>query len=1072
MADWIELALPCRLVSLQVSMAPEDGLSTLENLVARAVLLRHDSVESLAELFCLGERLVSDVVTTMWEKGFLVVDLESGRLDLSESARSSLTDEGALTSSTQVEVQEYVIEPVTGSVRWEQDREVGHNAVHGSLKVPFHGDISAEDIPEEELIRAVQAALNRQRAEGIRRHVLRVGFGNRLLRPPNRVRWLHIKAAISQDAQSRRYSVRIADDWGPDARQRLTAHLQQLIDDDPGSEFVEELGKHAAVELSRPLPLDTLLTNLSERIAALPSTEVSQAALKHNELTSSVRQVEGRLDQLERAYADVVLVNKMEGQDWVLRQLIAACRHQLVISAPEILYRRLNPLLKDLRSALDDNKVRLVVLWGRAMNEKLPTDVDAALRSDLGRRFPGQVLVAPTSCQTDACVVIQDDEQALVTSYSVLGDVTAVDRTGIVLGGADDVDGPAQAVVELLVRCRQIFPDLDGRGRIAVNGEEFGRPVASGPVRARVFKDLPDPPSADVDEAELRLWANSWAWTLRQLLDRREQLLKRTAARVLADGENREALWEMIRTAQRRLVVADDRFDPAVADPALVTAVVEAQARSAAVQLIYPRLGANNNQDPFRKLAHGRERILVRSGRAEARLVLSDGSTLIGSFSPLADGDGRLRHRSQRRSQLGVLVDSEETATEAAALLRAVPAALPPASLPSPALPVDGPGAVERLLLEEVRQAADGREIAERVRLRLANSDHCWAVLRNWVQAGVPSRVLRPAVAAALKDGRPGGRDRDDCTVWLIADAWERRAFVEGALVAPLLSAERVTLARAAQVAGALEVGPLGPFLSDLVLEAADSAGPDDPSVIVTAVAAIAESLLWTNPDGSEAAELLKAELPEAWRAFVEVVVDRHSVVEGQFPLALALHEQARLSLLTKLETERAHILELVTKIERVRVRFRFPAGQVLYQELFARDGLLTRVKAAASADLSAVVALRPDLPDDVLGYLDRVVKLADVDDPMIWSSQLGWLRNIEDIVSTCRRVGAHALDQSDVRRINELPPGQAAIARHLAEHWDSLFSEADGLGSPWRQPLLALMDRLEPVVDWARAQG
>lgn len=343
--------------------------------------------------------------------------------------------------------------------------------------------------------------------------------------------------------------------------------------------------------------------------------------------------------------------------------------------------------------------------------------------------------------------------------------------------------------------------------------------------------------------------------------------------------------------------------------------------------------------------------------------------------------------------------------TELAALLRAVPAARPPEPLPTAS---DDPRAIGHSLLREVRQARGGRQVADLVRSRLQGVDQPWTVLRNWVLARVPGVLLRPAVAAALSVGIPGDGARDDCTAWLIADAWDRRAFVAAALMAPYLSSNQASLAGAA--AAAPETGPLDAFLSDLAPELTESTAEGDPAFAVTAAASIAESLLWSNPDGCVAADLLSPRLPEGWRAFTDVVVASYQPSEGELPLRTVLHEQTRLSVVAELEAERAHILELVAKIEQIRYRFAFPAGRVLYADLFSPGGLLTRVQTAAGTDLEAVAALHPSLPGDVRGYLDRIISQAANVDPMVWSSQLGWLRNVEEIISACRRIGPEAL--------------------------------------------------------------
>jgi hypothetical protein len=1072
MTEPIELALPCRLVSLEVSLASDDELSTLENLVAKAVLLGYRSVGAIKSFFGLPERLASDVVTSMWEKGFIVVDLEEGVFDLSEAARSSLTDGGSIASGPRNETQTYVFEPLSGLVLPEEDRnhDIGHWARHDSLKVPVDGGIRPDDIAEEELIRGVQVAVNRRREWGRRENVLRVSFGNRLLRPPNLVRWLHVQATVTKDVHSRTWSVAVNHrGWDAEAQLRLGKRLRRLLDEAPDSEFARALNRRAAVELHKPVMLDELFTTMAARVDALESTPPGQLRLQHPHLASLAGRIEQRLDQLERTNVEVTPVTNRMGQEWAVRDLIESSRQQLVLVVPDLVYRQLNVFLGDLRAALGRG-VRLIVLWGRAADASLPTDVQSALLSDLGHRFPGQILVSPASCQTDACLVIQDDERALVTSFSALGDVRSAERIGLVLRSAEGSDGPAQSVVDLLMWSRKAFRDYALQRRISVFAAEFDRPASSAhpwPMVEERPGALPDHP----DEADIRLWSASWRSLLLSLQEQRARLADRTAARVLIDGENRDAFWELLRGAHRRLVVADDRIDPAVADLALASAIRECQGRDTAIQLIYPSSAANDPQDPFQPLARGPDRVPVRSDRAEARLVLSDGSTLIGSFSPLADGEGRFRHRAQRRSQVGVLVDGEAVTTEMAALLRAVPAARPPA--PTPLVPVahDDSRTRELSLLREMRQAKDGRQIAELVSSRLRQLDQPWTVLRNLVDARTPAEALRPAIAAALLAGIAGDGDRDQCSAWLITDAWERRAFVEGAMIAPLLGDDQVSLAWAAGAAAALEIGPLDAFLGDLTLELAASATSDGGAVLVAAAASIAESLLWQDSDGCAAAFFLSSRLPDAWRAFTDVVIANYSAAEGELPLRTVLHEQSRRSSMAELEAERAHILDLVARIEQLRTRFLFPAGRVLYRELLAPEGLLTRVKAAAGTDLKAVAALGPSIPDDVRVYLDKFISL-DHDAPaMVWSRQLGWLRSMEEIVSGVLRISPEALAQTGAGPVVELPAGQAAIATHLAANWDRLFSEADGLGAPWRHPPLALMDHLEPVVVWARGR-
>ncbi len=86
MAQDVELAIPCRLVTLSLLLGPEEGLTTLEDLVAKAVAAGRTTVEDHAELFALPRRIVLDVVHSLWRKGHVMVDFTSGTLELTDGA--------------------------------------------------------------------------------------------------------------------------------------------------------------------------------------------------------------------------------------------------------------------------------------------------------------------------------------------------------------------------------------------------------------------------------------------------------------------------------------------------------------------------------------------------------------------------------------------------------------------------------------------------------------------------------------------------------------------------------------------------------------------------------------------------------------------------------------------------------------------------------------------------------------------------------------------------------------------------------------------------------------------------
>ena len=424
MTEPVELALPCRLVSLQLQLAPEESLSGLENLVTRAILQGRDTIDKLTDLFSLPPRLVSDVVTTMWEKGFIVVeDDENQRLDVSDGARASLTRTGEVASKRRTMSREFVFEPLTRRVLGHNDPSVVRWAAVDSVSVPSDAGVSAEDVPEEDLIRAVQKEMDRSRVMGNRDHVLRVDFGNRLLRPPDQLRWLHVRVRIGHDVRSHRYLVTVDDDrWDEGAQEQLGGALESLLERAPDSRFAKQLRERAVERSSEPETIESLFAELRAALRAVSPEDPDGWENAHGDVVALTERIDTRLAELRRAHVEAMIVPNEAAVDWAVSHLMTESRKQLILVVPDIVYAHLNPWLDQLRAALIRG-VRLHVLWGRGDDESLSEAVVTALRRDLGRAFPGQVTIALQSCRTEACLLVQDDERVLVTSHSLLGDV-------------------------------------------------------------------------------------------------------------------------------------------------------------------------------------------------------------------------------------------------------------------------------------------------------------------------------------------------------------------------------------------------------------------------------------------------------------------------------------------------------------------------------------------------------------------------------------------------------------------------------------------------------------------------
>lgn len=465
----VELALPCRLVRLELRVGPEQGATTLEDLVARGILAagdrpadaggvhRRTTIAYLAGLFVVPERVVVDVVSSLWTKGYVTVDLENGRIELSDTALARLSRHESLAADGDQESREFLFEPITGMIHPE--REGLPRANEGSVRLPLRHRIRTADIPQDELVRSVQSALRRERLRGGRKNVLQVSFGNPALPQSVKVRWLHVRVAAHRDPQSDRISVTVDDSlmWSSRAQQQLRDHLDRLADDEPDHPVVHQLKGRARTELEPAQRLDDLLRRMADRIAELDQVDPTQVAERHRVLGNLARRIQDRLVGMREARAVVTLVSSREGHAWALLDLIDAARSQLVLVAPDLDYTRTKDLLPGLRRALDRG-VQLVAMWGRASSDSLSGRVETLL-DELEVRPGARIIRASRSTQTEACVVIQDDSRAIVGSHAMLAShVPGAGEASVLIEPARSGPARPRAVTELLRWARTEFP--------------------------------------------------------------------------------------------------------------------------------------------------------------------------------------------------------------------------------------------------------------------------------------------------------------------------------------------------------------------------------------------------------------------------------------------------------------------------------------------------------------------------------------------------------------------------------------------------------------------------------------
>ncbi|MGA5821814.1 hypothetical protein ACPC54_28595 [Kitasatospora sp. NPDC094028] len=1094
-----QLAVPCRLVALKVLLGPESGLTTLEDLVARAIAAGRTTVESQVDLFRLPERIIVDVVHSLWSKGHILVRFDSGDLELADGARDMLTEGGLRDAATVQETRRFLFEPVTGQLfpEWRGKRF----APEGSLELPAHQGVTEADLSAGDLLEAVQAAIRHdRRRRGFRQNVLDVGFGSPVLRPPEELRWLSVRLAVRVDTARDVLSVKLIDDehmWGMRARQRMAEHLAGLAEEQPDHEFVRKLTGRADRGLVPAETLDSLLGQLAAQVDKLPGKQVNQIDDAQEQLEKLAAGIEERIVDADRGRAGVVLVEHAAGYLWAVEELIRSATTQLVVSSPLIRYSTLNALLPALTDRLAKG-VSVVLLWGRSAADTLPTPVRTAL-NELKARYPTQVLFEDRSAQTDACLVVQDASRALFGSQSPLHADLANDQGEIGVLVEPAADGPAapRCVADALLWARKAYPFAADGARIQLQPDGAEDDAATRrPGRGADASELwPAPDRELADEAVVRLWAESWAEYHTAVLDSLARSTGGTpSVELVRDSAHRDLISSALTTRSRRLAITDDRIDPRVANDLMARRVRDVAAGGASVHLVHPQTHVSGKiGKAFAELLTAQEAgIHVQRRRAGVRAVLSDDSVLLGSFSPLSEGPRG--NAAGRVGQVGIHVRGVDFADAFAAALGI------PAGPERPGVPAPRPGApaspgrsraarsVALPLLEQARRATGPNGFTSVIGERIGELDDPWAVLDSWESARVPAEELRRGVAIVLGRGDDGGCDhesdhksdhepepgpgpepdpavtpRERWTGWLVADAWRRRAFVEAAVVGRLLADPAAAAACAA--ATGLEVGPLKELLVDSALILAEGGSP---ARTVGAVAGMAETLLWGGAEGGEVICMLAGALPDRWRRLAVLAAER----EPGRPLPMKAFTAAMAHAADRAAAEAAWV-ELtgqIDHIERLRGRFDFDAGQAMHDGLFGARGLLAEIRAAA-LDAELRPSVEPLLPRNVRRHLDDLVAAAGKA-PIAWRSQLTFQRRIESIVRTARELASTGAESE----VSLSAPQELLYCRRLGAElsasWDELFSEAGGVGKPYGLPMIAFLERLRPLYDWSREQS
>ena len=195
--------------------------------------------------------------------------------------------------------------------------------------------------------------------------------------------------------------------------------------------------------------------------------------------------------------------------------------------------------------------------------------------------------------------MVQDDQRALIGSYSPLGAVPAGDRlVSVLLEPAEHGPRPVPAVVDLLLWARQHYPYWREGRQVLLHRHEL-HPDEDWEDFVPVAEPLPLPDVSDdavIDGTAVRLWAQHWAECRSALADAIIAASETGAAvEAISDGDHRSAFWLALRSARRQVVIADDAVSARAADAAMIAELRARRKAGASVLLLHPDLPAESN---------------------------------------------------------------------------------------------------------------------------------------------------------------------------------------------------------------------------------------------------------------------------------------------------------------------------------------------------------------------------------------------------------------------------------------------------------------------------------------------
>ena len=781
-----EVYLPCDVGHVRIKLGFGDTLSPLEETALRVIAALSPPSEpaavaagmpagpggaqdapppadigTVAKLLGLGHRVVLDLVHDLWRAGYLVVDFGTNAIWPSQDVLDKLVSgelarlQGAETEDCAVEL---MVERLTGHVMHSEGPRAPADP---RFAIRFLGtDTGLAEAAHADIHQAVRDWLRREQ-KGRQRRIMSIRSAPRDRSTDSRRRWyqLGVQADLNPDTDD--LVVTVTDRRFPaDRRDVASDRLTRLAQERPLEPWVIGLRSAAAQKLVTPQPVEAAIGQLAARIAGGLSVPPGMRRATHEEWAYESGRIATLIGDRAHHEAEVAAVFGGEAHAAAISQLIDEASVQLVLVSPRVVDHVLERFRPRLRAAIDRG-VQVVILWGAGHKATLNSNVRNALDSLARRARTAPMLRPQVSANTDARMVICDNRAALVTSRDLLSTTGERPEIGILLRRPEGQSGAV--VSELLGWARATTPGVMSTSVLRTADHFDGTRVADLTQPAgQPAERLPEEPPEDADEdGAVQAWVMRWE---SHLAAQRAELVRRPlpAVRLVEDGAHRELLWQALRRAERRLVIASGQLSDEVMNSRMIDAITMRLAQGVAVTIGYDEhAGTDRGSGGLAALADLAETyptlLTVSGGVGHARALVRDDEVTVGSYSYLFHaGYGTVGGRHMLPSELSVRLTDPALADQVAAACgepaevsaRVSGRAAEPVA---PAPPVDqGALTVAQRILN---RAGDPRS-GEFVRAELRTAPDPWPVLDLLDRLAAPA-VRRAAMAYCLAYAGP-----------------------------------------------------------------------------------------------------------------------------------------------------------------------------------------------------------------------------------------------------------------------------------------------------------------------------